>query len=366
MKEDSRTSLGGWYERSQSSYDGLVGIVRSTLESLIKSAKIDFLSVTGRTKSLDSFREKVERKGYSDSNQITDLAGIRVITFIESDAARVCDLIESSFTVHPESSLDKAGELGIDRSGYRSVHFVCDLGKTRTTLPEFALYKDMLFEIQVRTALQHAWAEIEHDRNYKLSGVLPTPLQRRLYLLAGVLEIVDREFAAIAGEIDTYSAEVAEKTKAGDLDIEINSTSIWEYLPTRIRNLPKINVKPLYDTRSLERVVGELRDFGITRLESLDALLSKAFADALQEIDIEQETTAAGLMRKAMIFEDVDRYFGDVWRKNWSSATASTRKLIENKYGKEKLKEIDTLLHASKSPGRPPIKRKPRARKRNP
>ena len=66
---------------------------------------------------------------------------------------------------------------------------------TKTSLfPEFSLFKDLCFEIQVRTALSHAWAEIEHDRGYKLGGELPAHLKRRFNLLSGLLESADLEF----------------------------------------------------------------------------------------------------------------------------------------------------------------------------
>ncbi|WP_409371389.1 GTP pyrophosphokinase, partial [Mycolicibacter algericus] len=53
--------------------------------------------------------------------------------------------------------------------------------------------------IQVRTVLQHAWAEFEHDIRYK--GSIPAEhapdLDRRFTLAAGLLELADSEFTAI-------------------------------------------------------------------------------------------------------------------------------------------------------------------------
>lgn len=142
-------------------------------------------------------------------------------------------------------------------------------------LPEFAPYEGLTFEIQVRTVLQHAWAEIEHDRSYKFSGVLPTPIQRRLNLLAGVLEIVDREFVVLANEIDRYADEVAQKTRAGNLDVEINSTSIQQYLMLKIHELKTIKIELTKDVDLFEVSILELRDFGIQTLEELDSLVAR-------------------------------------------------------------------------------------------
>lgn len=128
-------ALDVWFERMRPTYERLTDIVRSTIESLIKSANIDYLNVTSRTKSLESFREKIDRKGYTSADEITDLSGIRITTFIESDVNKVCDLLKSSFKVHESRSLDKTDELGIDRFGYRSVHFVCDVGSHKGEAP---------------------------------------------------------------------------------------------------------------------------------------------------------------------------------------------------------------------------------------
>jgi putative GTP pyrophosphokinase len=58
-------------------------------------------------------------------------------------------------------------------------------------LTEYSRFKDMEFEIQIRTILQHAWAQIEHGWNYKLSDGLSGKIRRRLYLLQAGLEIFE-------------------------------------------------------------------------------------------------------------------------------------------------------------------------------
>lgn len=219
-----------WYENERSTYESFSKQIKSILEELIKNAKIDYLSITNRAKEVDSFVEKIGRKNYQNpAKDVTDLAGIRVITFIESDALKVNELIKSSFNVDMSKSLDKSDELGIDKFGYRSFHFICDLGASRRGLLEYQRYENLVCEIQVRTALQHAWAEIEHDRNYKFAGVLPPSIKRRLNLVAGLLEIADGEFNNLSIELDKYSKEISVKTKSGDLDIELNSITLEEY-----------------------------------------------------------------------------------------------------------------------------------------
>jgi ppGpp synthetase/RelA/SpoT-type nucleotidyltranferase len=168
-----------WFDGVRPRYTTLGNTVAATIRTLVQNDRIDVIDVTHRAKSRTSFAEKIKRKRYNNPQlEMTDLAGIRVITLIERDIERVSRLIETSFNVHAEFSADKSADLGPDRFGYRSVHFVCDVGAARSLLPEFLPYANMLFEVQIRTALQHAWAEIEHDRSYKFSGELPSKLKR--------------------------------------------------------------------------------------------------------------------------------------------------------------------------------------------
>lgn len=133
-----------------------------------------------------------------------DLAGIRIIAYINSDVERISKIIEDEFEIDRENSVDKSKLLGIDQVGYQSVHYIAKLSKKRLELSEYEEYQDMVFEVQIRTILQHAWAEIEHDRNYKFNGVLPNNIKRKFYLTAGVLELIDREFEVLSKEIDEF------------------------------------------------------------------------------------------------------------------------------------------------------------------
>jgi putative GTP pyrophosphokinase len=203
-------------------YAALAEKVAATLEEVLQESGINVHSVTSRVKTPESYAEKLKRKGYKSPDDVTDVAGIRVICYVETDVGRVCDVVKSAFVPDHAHSTDKTDDLGVDRVGYRSIHFTCALGRDRLALPEYKRFDGLLFEIQVRTILQHAWAEIEHDRNYKFSGVLPTQIQRRFAILAGTLEMADREFDSIAAEIDSYAEQIAREAAHGDLSAEVN------------------------------------------------------------------------------------------------------------------------------------------------
>lgn len=89
---------------------------------------------------------------------------------------------------------------------------------------------------------------------------MPDNIKRRFFLLAGVLELADREFQAISEDIDKYAESVGELTQNGKLDeVPINSTSVIEYM------LIKFNGVVLDENYNYidEKIIDELVKFGL-------------------------------------------------------------------------------------------------------
>jgi len=178
-----------WYSQNRSVYQHLCNKIHNIIAELLEINSINIHAIFSRAKEVDSFSEKIKDIKYDDpQSQITDLAGIRIICYVESDLTLICKILEDNFTIDPVNSLDKSKLLGIDKVGYKSVHYIAELKEDRIQLPEYKKFKEVKFEIQIRTILQHAWAEIEHDRNYKFSGELPDDIKRRFKLIEGTLE----------------------------------------------------------------------------------------------------------------------------------------------------------------------------------
>jgi ppGpp synthetase/RelA/SpoT-type nucleotidyltranferase len=339
MSEDPPRNLIDWYQQKIGTYAELTTVAERTLKDLIRNSNIDHLSVTSRTKTLDSLIEKVKRKAYRNPQvENTDLAGVRVITYIESDVRKICDLIDSSFNVHRDKSVDKTDAMDVDRVGYRSVHFICDLGQARLNLQEWSHFENMLFEIQVRTVLQHAWAEIHYSRGYKFFGVLPRRVNRKIYCLAGTLEMVDMNFSTLAQELDNYAEEVTVRVSDGDLDIEVNSISLLKYLSLKLEPLKRKGVHILEDDNISKTIIEELENFGVSSLAKLDAILNEEFLESV--VSHQGYTTYAGSLRDAMLVADIDLYFRVSWNNNWQEAESYTFEMLRDKYSEDKVESL--------------------------
>jgi putative GTP pyrophosphokinase len=314
------------YKERRVLYEALAKKVESVVRDILDTRGINYYSINSRAKSVESFEGKASKGNYKDPlSDIKDMAGVRVITYTDADAKAVSIAIQELFEIRPEQTVDKSEELGTDRMGYRSIHCVGTLGDKRSGLPENKVFEGMYFEIQVRTILQHAWAEFEHDRNYKFSGVLPKDIKRRLSIIAGNLELADREFDSISKAIDDYVLEVNRKTESGDLSIPINSNSLFIYLSEKLKPLIEAGfLQPSFAGLDKE-IIGELKAMNVTTLEELnrqipDNFVEKAFP-CYKQIAQSHKFFLVGPIRDFLIIKNSKGYFEKAWQHHFNIFT---------------------------------------------
>lgn len=305
-----------WYSENRAVYESLAIRVESIIKDVLEQKQISYHTIAHRAKSIEDYRKKALKTEYKNPQiEIMDMAGIRVITYLESEANKAAEIIKSVFVVIPEYSIDKTSELGVDRVGYRSIHYVCTLGG-RCSFPEYKRFKGLLFEIQIRSILQHAWAEFEHDRNYKFKGVLPDNLKRRLAIVAGNLELIDWAFESISESIDEYTLEVKEKTSKGDLNTQITSASLAVYLGQAFSEALKSKLLSPDFVGYDALVIEELSAISINTLEELEEIIP----DELQKkiIELKLRSNYVGLLRDVMVIYNAELYFKRAWKNDWN------------------------------------------------
>jgi putative GTP pyrophosphokinase len=242
---DSPEDWGSEYALVRPHYEECSRRITSLISDLLRSANVDVVQIEGRAKTVDSFVEKLGRKGRTDVNPfatVTDLIGLRVITYYLQDVETVGQILASEFTIDLENSSDAAAKLGTDQFGYRSAHFVAKLHPSRSGLAEWSAFDGLPIEIQVRTALQHAWAAVSHKVEYKAPTDFPVEFRRRLVRLSALFELADEQFELLRDERD--SADTANRTEVGkgQLDIPLDSSSLRAYFESadRYRSLTSL------------------------------------------------------------------------------------------------------------------------------
>ena len=113
------------YEKTRPDFARLTNKLQALFGDLLSARGIAVHLIETRTKDVASFREKITRasKAYTDPLvELTDLSGIRLITYYQDDADVIGSLLREEFLVRSVS-----GALELDSPeefGYRSAHYV--------------------------------------------------------------------------------------------------------------------------------------------------------------------------------------------------------------------------------------------------
>ncbi|NQT71341.1 MAG: hypothetical protein HQ553_01060 [Chloroflexi bacterium] len=173
--------------------------------------------VQARAKSPSSFAEKTIRKFDEHKDPVcefTDLCGARVITQTQEEVDEICEFIKANFIIDEANSPYIRERLRDTEFGYLSVHYVVQLKQTGPlasliSADDAKQIGDRKAEIQIRTLLQHAWADITHDRLYKSDFKVPQTFFRDGAALAAAMEDADNGYARFINGFDTYSGNYA-------------------------------------------------------------------------------------------------------------------------------------------------------------
>jgi putative GTP pyrophosphokinase len=190
--------------------------LQASLERALEGVQLGF--VHSRVKSRASLARKLghPEKSYAHLTEVTDIIGLRVATFYEDTVTTVAERVEKNFQVDWVNSIDKSQAHEATHFGYRSLHYVCAVPKELIDLHQ--LPGGLSFEIQIRSALQHAWAEAEHDIGYKADDV-PSAFRRRFSRVASLLELADSELVQIKNELQSYQRRALKHSDSVPLDV---------------------------------------------------------------------------------------------------------------------------------------------------
>lgn len=232
MAAEHKQTILSQYDEKYDVYAEFVVKVESLVAEILEKAGVRAHSITSRVKDRESLRKKVARpdKDYAELSDITDVAGVRIITYFEDDVDKVARDLETVFVVDRDNSIDRRKTLDPDRFGYLSLHHVASFGSNRTALLEYRKFIGMKVEIQTRSILQHAWAEMEHDLGYKSQESIPREVRRRFSRLAGLLEIADQEFRRLRDDLEQYREDVSQQIASDPQEVEINKDSLSAFI----------------------------------------------------------------------------------------------------------------------------------------
>ena len=299
------------YHERLAVYQRLALVAEEALRQALKKQHVAVIALEHRVKTESSLAGKLELKGakYHTLDDVTDIMGMRVVTFYSDDVDKVAAIVNEIFQVDWNNSVDKRKLHRLDSFGYNSLHYICRLRppqatpsalKGATIVPALvtneapsgtvggtsgALYA-FPFEIQMRTALQHVWSTLDHDTAYKDGGVnIPREYQRQFGRLAGMLELVDDEFSRLRNVLTDYRRQMLALEASGQLDkVDLNSDTFRRYLEAQPfarlnKRIAAINQAELYPVPMMP-FLRVLQKLGFETIGEVNRLIEEHSDDA--------------------------------------------------------------------------------------
>lgn len=266
------------YRELRPTLDKLSSEAYDLLRHELRKQGIYVTAIEHRVKTEKSLAGKLEQKGYKYKtiDDITDLVGLRIITFYTDEVDKVAVIAKGIFDIDWQESVDKRKLHDLDAFGYNSLHYICRL---KTGGPRF--------ELQMRTALQHVWSTIEHDTGYKGDVKIPREYMRQFNRLAGMMELMDDEFSRLRLVLTDYRRHTLALVKSGHLDdVPLSLGSFRKYLELKPfdrlnRRIASVNQAEIYPV-SVMSYLPVLESFGLETLGDVQRFIDENSEDAYQ------------------------------------------------------------------------------------
>jgi putative GTP pyrophosphokinase len=264
------------FEAVRGDYARAADALVERLTKVFGTSQLRIHSIRSRVKNSCSLAKKLELKNYASILKVTDLIGVRVIGYFKNEIDYACKLVEEACEVDPANSGTR-GAIGIDSFGYRSEHYVVVAGSCELNGSVFPIFA----EIQIRTILQHAWAEMEHDLRYKNTAIVPEEIQRSFFRAAALLETADAEFVRLRADLAELSKPIMPRhisPTANNTELSFNSLQELLFKSAVVSRLDQFLASSSggsvhFSQDTVERIVLKLRNLDFTTIGQLEKTL---------------------------------------------------------------------------------------------
>lgn len=304
------------YNEYMPAYRKIMAIAKQELDKAINGIGLYIVAQESRIKTEASLAGKLDLKGYkySSISDITDIVGIRIVTFFSDEVDKVAVLIDKLFEVDWSQSVDKRKMHALDSFGYNSLHYICRIPKSLYSDPELPMVNELRFEVQMRTALQHVWSNLNHDTGYKSGVVVPKEYIRNLNCLAGMLELADEQFSRIRTEITDYRRKVQALVADGEFDkVPLDMDSFTSYLKLKPfeklnKKIAAINQAEIYES-SATKYLPAFIALGFQTLGDLQRLIADYSDDAYELAAYQIAGTDLDILSSTIAIQDLLEVF---------------------------------------------------------
>lgn len=305
--------LDDYKKTEKARYSKFAKLVLEKIRNALNARQIAIAYSSCREKDIVSLEKKCHKKvenekgelvnKYADvKNEIMDLAGVRIVTYLLDDVYEIRKIVEELFDIIYEHSGDKLDLLGADKIGYLSVHYIVNLKESLLGAGEED-YSGLKCEIQIRTVLEDAWAQIFHDRQYKNSieeHVFSDNLKRKTNLLSGNLELLDYQINDIVKEYDRINRMEESRKLRILLEQPISRENIIAYIYLKFGK----NVV-FFDYEKMKTILNE---YGVKNIRKLDSCCNSTnFCNKISNFS--SYITADKIISYILMIKDSNKFF---------------------------------------------------------
>lgn len=219
----------------------LTHYIKDLLNKAVQEGKLDKNSfeIKSRTKAVESLEGKISRddkklKYKEPLKEVTDLVGLKIMLTSLKDENIVYELLNLQLNdnIDRENSVNKSEDLKRERKfGYLGRHLVVSYDEKMLKVAEHNVnkeihpshFKGLRAEIQIKTLLQHVWAEVEHKARYKAGEELSDEKKRYFDRLAALIEVADDLFKDLVEESEKINQISKQKIQKEQEALELQS-----------------------------------------------------------------------------------------------------------------------------------------------
>ncbi len=219
--------IGIRYVESLKLYEEYAARIRNLIQDLVEVEGVEFYAIEGWAEppaELLHILSTLEEKDLAG----VDLVTIRVLLRFPADVLRIEELVKSEFDIDSSRSLpsDSGTLKDPKRFGYPAVVYILSLSRSRSTLKEWAKYKDLNFRLEIRTMLQEVWATILPKVTQTVGKNSEEEFTRELFLLGAMLEKADKGFLTLRNEIKEEALLVPPSPSAKKVE-QVNAETLF-------------------------------------------------------------------------------------------------------------------------------------------
>ncbi|WP_460050808.1 tetratricopeptide repeat protein [Spirochaeta dissipatitropha] len=267
-----KLSFMQWYQRQHDSLEACVFDLQRKLRTVIRQHDLH-PTIKYRVKTFHSYFEKLQRRarqcGLEEGNvEINDVLGMRIICPFIEDLHEVEKILQNNYEVLEVER--KGSEYSFQEFGYESTHYL--LWVPQQMAEEYDLEPDMLFEVQLRTILQDAWAEVEHELIYKADFTpFDLPLKRKLAALNANLSLADIIFQEIRDYQRQLHLQMHRRRETFLSSLHTILDNEMQHIPVRLGESSGLN------EGDVDEEPASIREGGaVSSVENIDAYLLRA------------------------------------------------------------------------------------------